>query len=879
MKRRPHFSCAPIPSPEPLTIAAAGKLSRPSSTTHTVKIFLLTLILLAFLTSPETPLAQVQMPALPAPGPRITREEAIQRALERAAAAQAAASNAQARATNAPAAILPPTISSPRPVGPTPPTMRPTPTTVGPTPTAVGPIPATVGPIPTTVGPIPATVGPIPATVGPIPTTVGPTPTSAIPAPTNASSLITNRTVRTAVPTATAAGGFPNAARPAVAGQPAVPGGGFPAAQVPPITLPKPGAAATAAPSATPSSNAAEKPESELFPPGLIKFQDADLVQVLDVYQELTGRTVLRPTSLPTAKVTIRSQTPLTRKEAIQALDSILSMNQITMVPQGEKFVKAVPFSQAPTEGAAFSKLRGEDLPEAGVYTTHVVQVKNAVITDIAQALQPFSKMPQSILAIPSSSIIILRDYAENVKRMLEVLEKIDVVPVSDFDSVVIPIKYALAGDIATVLGSLTAGGGGGVTSVGTRPQTERRGLTSPGIGLGGAGGAGGAGGYGNQSGYNQNAGGATGLGGQTGSRSGFQDRLRNIVNKAASAGDITVLGQTKIISDERTNSLLIYASKADIATIRDIISKLDVVLAQVLIEAIIMEVKLGDDLRYGVSYLQRSPSQGGNYYSGIGAIRNNSFLNPGSFGAATNLAGALPGGFSYFGRFGSDFEATATAIATDNRIHVLSRPRIQTSHAVTARIFVGESRPYITGTYGGGGGIGGYGQSSQYSQLRIGIDLNVTPLINVDGLVVMDIEQQINSVGGNVKIDNNDVPITVERTASAKVSVKDGDTIILGGFISNDRTKSSSGVPILKDIPILGGLFRTTSDNKNRQELIVLIRPTVLPTPGDAAMAAMVERSKMPGISQIEREEAKNERASRAKAARMLLKREGLED
>ena len=663
-------------------------------------------------------------------------------------------------------------------------------------------------------------------------------------------------------------------ASPATAAPTTPPGGGFPAAQVPPVALPRPTASATAVPGAAAPNNAAERPDTELFPPGLIKLQEADLVQVLDFYQELTGRTVLRPASLPAAKVTIRSQTPLTRKEAVHAMDSILSMNSITMVPQGEKFVKAVPFSQAPTEGSAFSKLTGEELPEAGVYTTHVVQVKNAVITDVAQALQPFSKMPQSILAIPSSSIIILRDYAENVKRMLEVLEKIDVVPVSDFDSVVIPIRYAQAGDIATVLGSLTTGGGGGVTSVGTRPQTERTGLRSPGIGLGGAGGAGGAGGFGNTGGYNQNAGGVGGLGGATGSRSGFQDRLRNIVNKAASAGDITVLGQTKIISDERTNSLLIYASKADIATIRDIISKLDVVLAQVLIEAIIMEVTLGDDLRYGVSYLQRTPSQGANYFTGIGAIKNNNFLNPGSFGnSSTN--GILPSGFSYFGRFGNDFDATATAIATDSRINVLSRPRIQTSHAVTARIFVGESRPYITGT---SGGFSGYSQS-QYSQLRIGIDLNVTPLINPDGLVVMDIEQQINSVGANVKIDNNDVPTTVERTASAKVSVRDRDTIILGGFISNSRNKGSSGVPILKDIPILGGLFRSTTDTKNKQELIVLIRPTVLPTPGDAALAATIERSKMPGISQVEREEAKEERKSQAKAARALLKREGLED
>ena len=781
---------------------------------QTVKIILHpVLILMALVAGAEMREGLAQIPA-PTITPRLTREEAIQRALERAAAADAKATNAPAASTDKPA-----------------------------------------------------------------------------PPATNASTLITNRTLRTATPAPVTPAPAPAQAN--VAAQPAPPpAGGFPAVQVQPqpnarpaggLPIPAAGAPVAGAPVvgapalganvAVPANagnlNLAGKGEEEVLPPGLIKFLDTPLDQVLDVYQELTGRTVLRPNNLPQTKVTIRSETPLTRKEAIQALDSILSMNQVTMVPQGEKFVKAVPFSQAPTEGSRFSKLSGPDLPEAGVYVTHVVQVKNATLQDVATAMQQFSKMPNSILAIPSSNIIILRDYAENVKRMLEVLDKIDIVPLSEYESIVIPIKYALAGDIAQVLGSLTTGGGGGVTSVGTRPQTERRGLTAPGMGVGGVGGAGG---FQGQGGYNQNAS-TTGLGAQRGSQGNFQDRLRGIVNKAASAGDIEVLGQTKIIADERTNSLLIFASKADIATIKDIISKLDVVLAQVLIEAIIMEVTLGDDLRYGFSYLQKTPSQAGNYYSGIGAIKNNSFLTPGNFGSgATN---ALLSGFNYFGRFGGDFDMTATAIATDSRINVLSRPRIQTSHAVQARIFVGESRPYITGT---SGGFSGYTQS-QYSQLRIGIDLSVTPLINPDGLVVMDIEQQINSVGANVKIDNNDVPTTVERTASAKVSVRDRETIILGGFISSSKDKSSSGVPLLKDIPILGALFRSTTLKKNRQELIILIRPTVLPTPGDASLAAIEERSKMPGILHAEKEMREDEKQRRAQAAKELFKREGLGD
>src|SRR5439155_12158817 len=121
---------------------------------------------------------------------------------------------------------------------------------------------------------------------------------------------------------------------------------------------------------------------------------------------------------------------------------------------------------------------------------------------------------------------------------------------------------------------------------------------------------------------------------------SSFQQRLQGIINRASApggaAGEIVVLGNTKIISDERTNSLLIFATKGDIETIKDIISKLDVVLAQVVIEAIIMEVSLDNTLNYGVSYLQKEP-KGNGYASGIGAINNGAFLKNGNFLTGSN--------------------------------------------------------------------------------------------------------------------------------------------------------------------------------------------------------------------------------------------------
>jgi len=661
------------------------------------------------------------------------------------------------------------------------------------------------------------------------------------------------------------------AAAPAAAqafGQPA------PAPAVPTVAAPATNLAIGA------NTNAAE----DIIPPGLIAFQDADLIQVLAIYQDLTGRTVMRPSSLPPTKISIKTQTALTRREAIQALDTILAMNQITMIPQGEKFVKAVPQGQATTEAAAFNEAAPEELSETTRYITQIVQLKNALPQEVGPALAPLAKLPgQSIMAIPSANILVLRDYEENIKRMLELLEKIDVVPQQDFEPIVIPIKYALASDIATVLGSLTAGGGGAGTVVG-RQQTRSGLSTTSGFGQQqGAGGLGGLGGL-NQQGYNPanpQGGAAGGFGNQNAGRSSFANRLQNIVNRAGAGatGDIVVLGQTKIIADERTNSLLIFAAKEDIKTIKDIIAKLDVVLPQVLIEAIIMEVSLNNSLDYGFSYLQ-NPKSSGRLTGGGGINKGQTFQDlTKSFSLGTNSAAALPGGFSYFAKWGNDFDVAMQAIATDGRINVLSRPRIQTSHAEEANLFVGETRPYITSTYS----YLGSGPSAQYSQLQIGITLSVKPLINSDGLVVMDIRQKIQSLGNDVIISGNPVPQTIDREANAKVSVRDRETIILGGFISSEHRKSASGVPFLKDIPILGNFFKSTSKKEVRNELMVMIRPTVLPTPEIAAVVAREEKGKLPGITSAERETNEVERKRLEKVqreiSRDLLKREGFTD
>jgi general secretion pathway protein D len=619
----------------------------------------------------------------------------------------------------------------------------------------------------------------------------------------------------------------------------------------------------------------------EMIPPGTIDFRGADLNQVLELYAMLRGRTILRAANLASPTFVLKTQTPLTKTEAIKALDAMLALNGIAIVDIGEKFAKAAPMATAGQMGAPFNPLHESQLPDMGQYLTHVIQLKYVKPSTMLAVLQPFaSAIANPIIAIDDSQILVLRDFTENIKRMLQVVEEVDVSIPSEYISEVIPIKYAKATEIASALNSLSTGGGGGAaiggggSAGGTRSLSGTR--STGGFGRTGTGTT-----YGSPSGGGTSPFGVQPPGmnpqGTANPSSGnsFTDRLRGIINRAANAGEIVVFGQTKMIADERTNSLLIYASRDDMKTIKEIIAKLDVVLAQVLIEAVVIEVTLNDSKNLGFSYIQGKPQGIGNYFQGIGAINNGNALSQGSFSAlgaaATNSAASLPSGFSYLANLGNnDLDVSVTAIASDSRAKILQRPRIQTSHNEPAQLFVGESRPYPSGSYYGGGSFGGY---SSIQAVNIGVTLEVTPLINPDGLVVMDIHQTIESANGSVVIANvGEVPITSRKEAAAKVSVRDHDTIILGGLIETSKTKSSSGVPFLKDVPMLGYLFRSSSDSTVRNELIVLIRPTVLPTPEVAALTARAEKDKMPGVKRAETE-IQTEEANRLKQLNRNLK------
>jgi len=618
-------------------------------------------------------------------------------------------------------------------------------------------------------------------------------------------------------------------------------------------------AMAPASPATTPAA-----PEKEVAGYSY-NFPGVDVKQVLDVYANLVNRTLLIG-GVPNASITLKTQTPLTKTEAIEALQAVLALNGIAVVNIGDKFVKVLSPDQANSAGGEFNDIPASQLPDLGSYVTHIVQLKYVKPSVMQPIIQPFSRLPNAISAIDDNGILVIRDYAENVKRMLEMIDKIDISVPAEYISEVIPIRYAKVDDIASALNSL-GGSGSATVSIGSSPGvTPISGIAgrTGGTGLGGT----------TQSGVNTSASpfsqsstptGTPNPNGTPSSSTPFQQRLLNIINRAGAPSGgggggqqpIQLFGQTKIIPDESSSSLLIYATRPDMDVIKGIIAKLDVPLAQVLIEAVIVDYTLGNTFSFGVSAAQnpKNITVGNTPLAGAGGVNNGqtflSFLNGGTVQGLTNatsvFGNSLPGppanSLSYFGNIGPTWDVALQAFQSDSHASIIQRPRIQTSQAMPAQFFVGSSVPYATGSYSYNG------TTTSYSQLSVGVELDVTPFINPEGAVSMQIQQEIDAID-NPNYNNTDQPSTIKRTLNTTITVRDRDTVMLGGFIEADKSTSSSGVPFLSDIPLLGNLFKQRNDQKTRKELIVLMRPTVLGTPELAAKNTLKEEQRLPGIS-----------------------------
>jgi general secretion pathway protein D len=311
--------------------------------------------------------------------------------------------------------------------------------------------------------------------------------------------------------------------------------------------------------------------------------------------------------------------------------------------------------------------------------------------------------------------------------------------------------------------------------------------------------------------------------------------------------GGQAALGDLRFIADEVTNAIIVTTYPRRWKDIGETIKTLDRLARQVLIEVLVAEVVLTDDTKLGIEWAVRSGKfTFTNTQNSAGATPT-----PPSPGIIQSAALLAPG-FNMFAFAAGEFIAALNALATENRVNVLSSPSIMTSENKKAVINVSQSVPIVTSQQvpvSAGGNTGNsITQTVEYKDA--GIILTVTPRIGEHGTVALDVRQEVNDVGENEPPPINS-PRFSKREAETSVVLLNNQTLVLGGLIQSKRTRIRTGIPFLSRIPVLGYLFGSTEEKIEKTELLLLITPRVIGTALDAARVTEQMRKVTPELEQ----------------------------
>jgi general secretion pathway protein D len=295
-----------------------------------------------------------------------------------------------------------------------------------------------------------------------------------------------------------------------------------------------------------------------------------------------------------------------------------------------------------------------------------------------------------------------------------------------------------------------------------------------------------------------------------------------------------------RIISDKANNALIIVATPREYEVILPVIKQLDILPLQVLIDASIIAVELTDDLKYGIQWFL--DHKGSSISSGNGKEEFGSIAIAGAEAVAS-------GGLSAMYNSGV-VNALLSSVASKGNLNVISSPSLMVLNNQEAIIEVGDEIPILTGSLSTAvsGGTGGIAQSNTIQYKPTGVKLEVTPRVNANGMVIMDIKQTV-SEAKKTTVSGIDSATVSKKEIESSVAIQDGETIVLGGLIKEKNTFNKGGIPFLNDVPWIGPLFGKTENNKGKDELVVLITPRVVKSKQDSRLISNEFRRKLTGI------------------------------
>lgn len=677
---------------------------------------------------------------------------------------------------------------------------------------------------------------------------------------------------------APAAGGTP-AAQPASAGPFAAPA--VQPAPAGPFAAPAPAAPASAAVSEAGRGGISAAPVSGIS----LKFDNADIYEVIQaVLGDILGVDYVIDPALQ-GKVTLKSLGAVSQADIYNVLEAALSLNQISIVREGRVY-RVMRDANAVREHLA-ADAQGPHSPVIQVIPVRFVQASQLVNT-----LRNFIGPQAAMTNDPTNHYLIVADRASNVAKIVDMVKVLDVDYFKQVRIKLVPLQRADAVDLAKDMealfktsglfnwtgtdaakaffqpvarmnailvaasndavleaaekwiGSLDAAPVNALSdSVHVYPLANNNAEHVANILrqiFGGAPSTSQAGGQGQAIGSSslatQSPQGAP-AGAAQANVAKTAEPSRTIVKGSvpgAAGGALSgagLAGSVVVIADEATNTLVIRAGTQDYQQIKKVIERIDTVPRQVLVQVMVAEISLNDTLQYGVEwYLRSKLSVDGKSWLAKAAL--DSGLTAPSGNMISGAVGAAASGLNYSVLNGAgDVVGLLNLLGQTTDVNVLSSPHVLASDGKTARIEVGNDEPVVTGTVSSPTSVtGGLTTSNSVQYRPTGILLEVRPVINDSGMVTLTISQEVSVRGAkNVQVGGSEYPSFSKRKVTTDVSLEEGTTLIIGGLIQDKGNNGTLGLPLLKDIPLVGGLFGTTTKGREKTELMITVTPYVV--------------------------------------------------
>ncbi len=588
-------------------------------------------------------------------------------------------------------------------------------------------------------------------------------------------------------------------------------------------------------------------------------FDNVDIAQVAKAVQMVTHKTFILDPRVR-AQVTVMSSTPMSPDAFYQTFLAILQVHGFIAVPDGN-VIKIMPDAEERYQSSAV--LPSQVSSTSDEIVTQVVQVKNVSAAQLVPVLRPLVPNQATLGAYPAANLLIISDHADNVNRLMRIISRIDESNTSDID--VMALQNASATQVARVVSSLYQGQGqseSGGTPLKIVPDERSNSILLSGD----------ANARLRAKALIAHLDTPSTYGGDTQVRYLHYQDAAKLAPKlkaqiegmqeaaAASKGGPSTGSDTEssaqIWADEQNNALVITAPPKTMSAINAIVDQLDILRAQVLVQAIIVDVNFDKSTELGVNwavYSNGSTIPGATFLTPVGGASlvdlADDIINPSNLTSSSALANGTTVALGRIAKTGISFAAMIRALQSSDDSNIIATPSTVTMDHQEAKIEVAEEVPFVTGQYTNASTVSN-GTVSPFQTIQnetVGTILKITPDINNNDLILkIDIESSsvipTSELAAEGASGSTVDPTTEKRTVSTEVRIEDGGILVIGGLISNEYDRNTTGVPLLSHIPLLGQLFEDRQGDLEKKDMMIFIRAQILRDGTDAGVATDAE-------------------------------------